>query len=194
VFALLLVPFLLWGRRRTAWAVLAIVLLGCYAPFWFQGSTADLTGLKAYAGYWEFNSSGYAILKLGMGLGSARLAAALLFGVGWLVLFFVWIRKSGKCSRLPPGVLVFGLFFLLTPTFNPWYALWLLPFVALRSSVTGATILVVVSLSYLTRQNLGEAVLNGFAHPVWVRPLEFGLIALALVTELALRGKGTRRE
>jgi hypothetical protein len=54
----------------------------------------------------------------------------------------------------------------------------------LQPTLTGITTLAVVSLSYLTRQNLGQGVLDGFGHPAWVRPVEFGLIALAMIVDL----------
>jgi Glycosyltransferase family 87 len=179
VFALLLAPFLLWRRGARAWIGFLAALLLCYAPFWWQGSTADLEGLRAFAGQWEFNSSVYGLLAWVGGPDSARPLSTLLFGAGWIGLFYFWARRAGGLPEPPPGLWVFGLFFLLSPTFNPWYALWLLPFVALRPTPAGLTVLAAVSLSYLTRQNLGENVLDGFAHPVWVRPLEFGLMGAA---------------
>ena len=182
VFAVLLVPFLLWGRPRMVWLTFVGVLAACYLPFWLQGSLADLAGLRSFAGEWEFNSSAYALLAWGWGAAGARGLAMLLFGAGWLGLMGWWIRR--KEGGLPPGWPVFGLFFLLSPAFNPWYALWLLPFVAWRPTWAGITTLIVVSLSYVTRQNLGQGVLDGFAHPGWVRPVEFGLIAMAAAVDL----------
>ena len=187
ILALLLVPFLLWRRRWTAWTGFTAIIAVCYAPFWLQGSAADLAGLRVFASEWEFNSSGYALLTWGLGAQWARLVAAVLFSVGWLLLLRFWVCRVKNTHVLPPGLLVFGLFFLLSPTFNPWYALWLVPFVALQPTLTGISTLAVVSLSYLTRQNLGETTLEGFAHPAWVRPIEFGLIAAALVVEVKRR-------
>jgi alpha-1,6-mannosyltransferase len=184
IFALLLVPFLLWRRRWIAWTGFIAALLTCYAPFWRQGSAADLAGLGAFARDWEFNSSAYALLAWGFGPRWARPVAALLFAVVWLGLFYFQARRADARDAWPPGLLVFGLFFVFSPTFNPWYALWLLPFVALQPTWTGITALAAVSLSYLTRQNLGEGMLDGFAHPAWVRPIEFGLIGIALVAEV----------
>jgi hypothetical protein len=192
LFALLLAPFLLWRRRWTAWVCEAAMALACYAPFFLQSSLADFAGLRTFAQEWEFNSSGYALLSWGFGPSWARPLAALLFGSGWIGLFYLWVRQMASRGSLPPGLLVFGLFFFLSPTFNPWYALWLLPFVALKPTMTGITALATVSLSYITRQNLGEGVLDGFAHPAWVRPVEFGLIASVLIVE-KWRHRGCRR-
>jgi len=187
LFALLMVPFLLWRERRTAWISFSATLLACYAPFWLQGSTADLAGLLAFGREWEFNSSAYGLIAWGLGSQRARPLAALLFIVGWTGLLFLWARRGDARPAMSPGLLVFGLFFLFSPTFNPWYALWLLPFVALRPAPTGVAVLAAVSLSYLTRQNVGEVVLDGFAHPAWVRPVEFGLMAAAWVVQVCQR-------
>ena len=44
--------------------------------------------------------------------------------------------------------------------------------------------LALVSLSYITGLNLGEPGLDTFAHPVWVRLVEYGGIALAAMATL----------
>ena len=191
VFALLLVPFLLWRRRASAWVCAAATVLACYAPFWLQGSLADLTGLHIFSRDWEFNSSGYALLAWGLRPEFARPVAALVFAAAWLAIFWRWTRCTHDREALVPGRFVLLLFFLLAPTFNPWYALWLLPFVALQPTLSGITALMVVSLSYITRQNLGEATGDGFAHPFWVRCVEFGLLGLALLVEFFVRNSAS---
>jgi hypothetical protein len=70
---------------------------------------------------------------------------------------------------------------LLSTTVNPWYLLWLLPFLALRPSLPGLVALAAVTLSYVTGLNLGDPALGNFEHPVWLRPLEYGLVAAALL-------------
>ena len=186
LFALLAVPFLLWRRWR-AWAGFSAVVVACYLPFWWQGSVAEVAGLQVFVRDWEFNSSGYALLAWGLPPPWARLLATLLFGAAWTALFCIWVQRAEHLRALLPGFLLFGLFFLLSPTFNPWYALWLLPFVAMRPTPTGVAALAAVSLSYLTRQNLGSGALDGFAHPAWVRPVEFGIIAFTLLAEISRR-------
>jgi uncharacterized membrane protein len=189
VFAILLVPFLLWRRGGRAWAAFVLVLSAFYLPFWLQGSTADFEGLRIFARDWEFNSSLFALLAAWLDPWPARVVAGSLFGLVWLGLFIHRARCPDRESSPPPGQLVFGAFLICSPTFNPWYALWLLPFVALRPAPTGVALLVVVSLSYVTTQNLGRASLDGFAHPAWVRPLEFGLVGLALAFQWIKQGR-----
>jgi len=177
VFALVLVPFALVHRpRREVWAWGLTVALA-YAPFWIQGSWADLAGLRAFAGEWEFNSAGYALAKLLVAAGTARVVCAAVFLFVWLILLWRWWRRGFHPDRWPPGDLVFGALLFCSATINPWYLLWLLPFVARRRSRTGTVALAAVGLSYLTGLNLGLEQLGSFDHPLWVRPLEFGMIA-----------------
>ena len=74
VFALLIVPFVLWRSGRRAWAMAALTVCLLYAPFWWRGSAADLAGLRAMAGGWEFNSSVFALMAslLAAGVSACR--------------------------------------------------------------------------------------------------------------------------
>jgi alpha-1,6-mannosyltransferase len=182
VFAVLLVPFVLWRLGRRAWAAASAGLFALYAPFWVRGSAADLDGLRAMAGEWEFNSSIFAIVQAVATREVAQVACAVGFGLVWLWLFRRWVKQAAPCAVLPPGEWVYGAFLLLSATANPWYFLWLWPFVALRISAVGVTALAAVSLAYMTGLNLGDTAvppLGNFAHPWWVRPLEFGAVFFA---------------
>jgi hypothetical protein len=196
VFALPLVPFLL-RRNWRAWGVFAATVAALYAPFCLQGSSADLAGLRAMAGEWEFNSSIYAGVAHWLGsagahwLGSAgaRWLCLGVFAIFWSGLLLRWDRlapagETGTPLNWPPGDLIFGGLFLLSPTVNAWYLVWLLPFVATRMSAAGVTALAVVTLSYVTSGNLGLPGAGLFEHPAWVRPVEFGCIGAALAADL----------
>lgn len=193
IFALPLAPFLL-RRDWRAWGVFAATVGTLYAPFWLQGSGADLAGLWAMAGEWEFNSSVHAVAAYWLGSSGARLACLIAFVVLWGSMLSR-AKPIGDCDPkgaskyLPAGDLVYGALFLLSATVNPWYLLWLLPFVAVRRSCAGVTALVVVSLSYVTSGNLGLPGGGLFEHPIWVRPLEFGSVAAALAVDFLRRSK-----
>jgi len=185
IFAGILVPFILLRQGWRAIAACAGVVLAGYGAFWLQGTSADLAGLRAMADAWEFNSSGFALVERALGPSAARPAALALFALGWGFAGLRVLRKRATASEC--GFFLFAWFFLWSPTFNPWYALWLLPFVAVRRGPGGIAILAFVSLSHLTRMNLGSADLDGFAHPRWVKLLECGLIAVAFLAGQPLR-------
>lgn len=177
VFAAPLVPFVLWRQGWRAWVLAGAAGSGLYAPFWLQGSTADLAGLRAMAGEWEFNSSLYALVATAIPPSAARAVCGGAFAVIWLALLVRWAKKTPPVR--PPGEWVYGSFLLLSATANPWYVLWLLPFVAFRFSAAGIAALAVVSLTYITGLNLGADTPGYFAHPWWLRPVEFGVIGVA---------------
>ncbi len=197
IFAVLLAPFVLWRLGWRAWLAAAAVVVACYAPFWLRGSAADLAGLRAIAAEWEFNSSVYALVAAVSSPVEARMICGLAFAAIGLVLFARW-RAAAKSrpvlapDPLPPGESVYGFFLLFSAVANPWYALWLWPFVAVRPSSMGIAALSAVSLAYVTGLNLGDAALGNFGHPWWLRPVEFGVIAL--VAAWAWRKRKPARE
>jgi hypothetical protein len=76
------------------------------------------------------------------------------------------------------------VFFLLSPVLNPWYLVWLVPFAAAQPTARSVALLIVVPLSYATGLNLGDATLATYAQPLWVRPVEFGIVILAALRSL----------
>ena len=179
VLALLAAPFLLWKARWRARSLCLAVAALCYLPFLLQGSAAEFPGLAIFARQWEFNSSIYAVAQWALGSELARFLCAAAAGLAILWLARRWNRSP---ASTPPLDLAYGLFFLLATVVNPWYLLWLAPFVALRPSLPTLTALAAVSLAYLTQQNLGASgLVSAYEHPVWVRPLEYGLVLAAAI-------------
>lgn len=180
IHTLPLVPFLLAAprlRARSA-AVFAVVLVLVYLPFLFQG--AGETGLLSFAAEWEFNSFGYGLLRLVLPPTAARPVALGLAvaGLGWL-----FLRR--RPNNPLPGDLIMGWTLLWSPVINPWYLLWLAPFVAIRPSGWGIAALAAVPLSYVHGLHLPGSGLPPYHHPWWLRPVEWGtVLAFALVSGL----------
>ena len=100
-------------------------------------------------------------------------------------------RRSASAS-VPRGDWIYGGFLALWPVVNAWYLLWLLPFAAIRPSAWAWTASVVVLLSYVTGLNLDNLQMEPFGHPFWVRPVEYGLIALAMLYDVRRRARRGR--
>ncbi len=195
VFGWLLAPFILARRGRGAWIAFALALGALYLPFLRKGGQAEFAGLRAMAMGWEFNSSVHAVVSAALGSPVARGVCLVAFAAVWCAVLKRWRKRAGGTAAppdaVPPGGLVFGAFFLLSATVNPWYLLWLWPFVALRPTWAGITALAAVSLSYCTGQNLGLAGLGPSDHPAWVRPVEFGLLGLAALADMWSARRGS---
>ena len=184
MLALLLVPFILARTSLRVWLTFGALLALLYLPFLLQGSS-DTSSLAVFAQGWEFNSALYGILTQWLSDPDAKL----LLGSGLLALGSAyWLRYRRETpGEIPRGDWVYGLFLFAAPVINPWYALWLLPFAVVYPSFWAWTASWALLLSYITGLNLGDFNLEPFAHPLWVRPLEFGLIFLGLLLDLRRR-------
>jgi hypothetical protein len=208
VFALVLVPFLLWPAPKRFWGWFAGALVAVYLPFVLQDNAGGSVGLGAFLHNWEFNSTGYALLKAAADERMAKVLAAVLFATAWLACWAHWrsaLARNAPVSTgpskwsmsqpaLPRGDWIFGMFFLLAPVVNPWYLLWLLPFVVLQPTAAGVTALAVVSLSYACGLNLGIDSLGAYGHPAWVRLVEIGAVAAALLWDWRRRLLAAERD
>jgi len=169
VLALPLIPLLLWGLPLRAWlgCVLAVAL--AYAPFMLSGT--DLTGLGVFSEQWIFNPLAYGIAAWAMGAELGRKASLLVFAGVWLGLLWRHRRSSEPAQTLPPLDWVMAALLFLSPVLNPWYALWLLPFAALRPATGLWWLAAVPTLSYVHAP-------GDYHLPAWVPLAEAATIAI----------------
>ena len=188
VIALLVVPFLLIRSKIHVWGIFIGTLGLIYLPFVLQGST-DLDTLLVFTREWEFNAAFFGLLKPWMPNSTARIVCGGLLAAGLLSYYLVF--RHQRTGLLVRGDWIYGGLFAFWPVVNSWYLLWLLPFAVLRPSAWAWTASVAVLLSYITGLNLNNFDMHPFAHPNWVRPLEYGLILLAMGYDL-YRMKSTK--
>ena len=177
VFALLLVPLVLIRARLRHWCIFAATLALLYGPFLVAGAT-DLDTLLVFAREWEFNSAAFGLLAAFLPANLAKLTLALAFGAFWLW-YYRQHRRGG--ADVPRGDWVYGLFLFAAPVINAWYLLWLLPFAVVHPSRWAWTASLAVLLSYITGLHLGDYDIQAYGQPWWVRPVEFGIILIALL-------------
>ncbi|MBI4588378.1 MAG: DUF2029 domain-containing protein [Candidatus Rokubacteria bacterium] len=175
---------LLAWRRRGEWrlpAACGAVVAAGYLPHSVAVGTGVVGFLPEYLGSGEdFNVGLRFFLTEGIGLGGevARGIVMLLLGG---VLLGVLRRIGSALTEDPEGVFRAGMaavaaYLILVPTaMHPWYAVWILPFLAVRPSSAWLWFTGAVTLSYL-----------GYAYrpvlvPLWARAAEFlplyGLLA-----------------
>jgi hypothetical protein len=190
----LAVPFLIPLRCWKAWAGTLLAAIVPYLPFWLQGSTAEWEGLSRFAGTWEFNSSVVGMLQYAVTPDRARLIAGLAAGGILAGLAWNWRGTPLKERRIEWA---FGTVLLFSAVVNPWYLIWLAPFSAASAARRNTGIVWIAmaasSLSYATALNLGLAGTEPFEHPVWVRPVEYGIIGLAAIWIAARPGSEPKR-
>ena len=177
IFALVLVPLVLVGAGFRHWVLFIVTLGALYMPFALQGGT-DFESLLVFAREWEFNSAAYGLITTVLQPFEAKLVLSLLCGVFWGRYYFQYARTGAR--EIPRGDWLYGALLAASPVINPWYLLWLLPFAAIAPSVSAWAASVAVFLAYVTGLNLNDGGLQPYQQPAWTRPLEFGLILLAL--------------
>jgi hypothetical protein len=135
VYPLLVLPLFCWrtwlmrGRTEALWGlgVFAVVLALGYAPFMAAGSWL-WRGTVAFAEHWETNSFLFPFLRTVVGerwLANA-MVCCILGGVMLVLLHQVDMRHER--TFVAANFWVLGALFLLSPVSNPWYFLWLVPF------------------------------------------------------------------
>ena len=180
--AVLLLPFLLLRVRMREWALLVPVLGILYLPLAVARGPGEGSGFAHFLAEWEFNSTGFALLANFGGPVFAKIVGAACVGAVCIALLVREHQgRTGSCSpppTIPRGDLLLICFFLFAPVVNPWYLLWLLPFVCVYPSAWGIAALAAVSLCYAHGLFLVDSAVAAYHHPAWVRPAELGLIAV----------------
>lgn len=198
IFALLALPFFLYGKPLKYWAITLAVIFLAYLPFLFQGQT-DLLVVGLFVERWEFNPTFFAAIKtiiqatfpsasgeipLATPDNIARLICLLGFIAWYAHYFFLYQRRRqyqpDQPIKMPRMEWVFGMFFLFSPVVNAWYLIWLLPFAVMHRCYWAWAVSLVIGLSYITGLNLIESNLGAYEIAAEARVIEFFALSLAL--------------
>lgn len=192
LFALIILPFLfLW--RWKAWASFCITGVVIALPFGVVNAWLP-DGLSAMSTDWLFNAPLYEALIRITSMDNAKLLLVTAFiliggvyGLRWALR--EWQSTEPRTRPIPRGDLLFALLFLCIPAFNPWYAIWLIPFALYWPRFWVWVGSITLLLSYATGINLGPeyAHLEDYQHPTWVLASQFGLIFMAFVVSKSPR-------
>lgn len=180
-FAWVIAPFILLQHRKKNLLLFAVIVLVIYIPFLATGAT-DLTTLSVFGKSWEYNAALYTVASRFLPATDARLLCGVLFAA----LYLVYARRYYVSGRTEiRGDMLLGGLLILSPVINPWYLVWILPFAALHRDVWPWVASFAVLLSYFTGQNIGDSGLAGYEQAVWVKTVEFGMIAIAVVFDVS---------
>lgn len=165
-----------------AFAAVCAVL---YLPFASVGFGALTQGLRTYAEHWTANQGAFTLVaRLFPDPVEARVAAAV--PVLAVVGYATWLRFPAERALL----WIIGAGLLLSPTFHPWYALWVLPMAALGGN---APFLLLTGLAFLGYWGLAAYQLTGvWPEPAWTRVVMWLPVWMLLLANIgALRGSAT---
>lgn len=187
IFALLLSPFILYYCTTQQRLLFVAVVFALYLPFTIMGGT-DLLGLFTFAKEFEFNAALFSLLQYLLPETGAKLICIGIF-LGFYGLYFRhYIRcVTPSAVTLPRGDLIFGVFLLCAPVLNAWYLVWLLPFAVVFRGSWVWIASISVMFSYTTGLHLNNLQMGAYELAAWVKPVEFGSIAIAIGYDILRR-------
>lgn len=146
LFGLFLVPilFFYWkGKQRVGFALAcAGTILVMYIPFLVSDYHSVLGSLANYLAGWEYYGSIFILLKSLLSAAVARIIVASTFLIWLIIIIFRPMDVFWKF------VAVFAAYFVLTPTFFPWYLVWILPLLFKRHVIAFFLLTGTILLSY----------------------------------------------
>ncbi len=150
----------------------AVVVIAGYLPFWAAGS-ALWQGSLTFAGEWQTNSFVFPFLLLlteDRWLANGIIVACL----GGAVLMAVWRNSRGEEQQFLRGCFfVIGLLLLLSPVGNPWYFIWIVPFVCIFPRRSWLLLSGLLGLYYFAFYFFYRGELETFRWVVWLEYLPF---------------------
>jgi hypothetical protein len=153
-----------------AWSVFLVVAVLGYAPAWISG-TPVVGSLPRYVSEEYFNPG---LLRAVLDVPALTLAVAGL----WVVFVSVTRRDRTLAAR---AVLLIGGLTLLSPNIFPWYAVWLVPFLAVAPSAPWIAFTGSVMFAY------AFFLQHPWAVPPWARVVEFAPLAIGALCWLVSR-------
>ncbi len=180
VYPLLVVPFFLWRTwttrgRSSALVGLSVLCIGIalgYVPFLDAGAFL-WQGTLTFAERWETNSLLFPLLRA---LVDERWIANAVVAVvlGGMVLFLLF-----RCDLREERSFVWanfynlGALFLLSPVGNPWYFLWIVPFLCIFPLFSWLLLSGLLSLYYLSFYFIYRDMAETFRWVVWLEYIPF---------------------
>lgn len=141
-FSLLSMPVFLKYLPKRDWMIIALILLAGYLPFAAHVETHFLNILKV-GSLWRFNDSLFSLLLFAT---QSLLLTKVLVIVAMVILgILVWRRPWPPVRGL---AIMIGGAILLTTTVQPWYLVWMVPFLCFSLNRAWLLLTGLVMLSY----------------------------------------------
>jgi alpha-1,6-mannosyltransferase len=180
IFPLLVVPFFLWRTwttqgRSSSLVGISVLCIGItlgYVPFLDAGAFL-WQGTLTFAERWEINSLLFPLLRALVGerwIGNA-VVAVVLGGMAFVLLFRCDLREER--SFVWANFCVLGALFLLSPVGNPWYFLWIVPFLCVFPLFSWLLLSGLLNLYYLSFYFIYCDAAETFRWVIWLEYMPF---------------------
>lgn len=195
-------PFYKKGRKPKGIALTFGIVFLLYLPFVEIGSKL-FEGFFVYSKHWSFNESIFAILQNGLSVLGVTTSKAFeigfitfenpardfskviilaIWGFSWLFLFCKNLKSESSLETLKSIFILLVLYLLLTPTLQPWYLIWILPFLAIWRYFSFLLLSCLVLVSYYVLKDY--ATLGIWKEELWVSLVQYIPFYLILFWEV----------
>jgi hypothetical protein len=145
--------------------IIPVLVFAFYLPYLDAGPHL-FSGLVAYGDKWRFNDSVFSILfYLTDSLNVSKVIVAALFS-GLVVYCAVRISDPVRSAYI-----LLGAFLVLTPTVQPWYLVWIIPFLCLYPNPAWILLSGLAALSY--HVVIGFVLTETWCEETWVRFVQY---------------------
>jgi hypothetical protein len=184
LYPVFLFPFFLWRTKAIegwsmmlrAIAIAVILMVAGYAPFWRAG-WGLWQGTVAFAEQWQTNSLLFPLLNASVG---NRWVANFVIVAMLGIIAVSMIRQSAleePRSFLWSLFVMLGALFLCSPVGDPWYFVWLVPFLCVFPLRSGLLLSGLLGLYYLSFYFMYHKTPETFRWVIWLEYLPcYGLL------------------
>lgn len=180
LYPALLAPLFFWRIQKCyGWTtvfqgmfILGVVIFAGYAPF-LQAGTGLWQGTLVFAEQWQTNSLVFPLLViLVRSRWLANLLVVLTLGVVVLFLFSRFDMRDDR-SFLWSSFVTLGVLFLLSPVGDPWYFVWITPFLCIFPSPAWILLSGLLGLYYLSFYFMYHKMAETFRWVLWLEYTPF---------------------
>ena len=165
-FTVMLVPaFFRKFRSLNPFWLLPVLVFAFYLPY-LDAGPGLFSGLLVYSDKWRFNDSVFSILfYLTDSLNVSKAIVAAIFAG---LVAFCTVRISDPVRS---AYILLGAYLVLTPTVQPWYLIWIIPFLCLYPNPAWILLSGLTALSY--HVVVGLVLTETWCEETWVRYVQY---------------------
>jgi hypothetical protein len=141
-FAILFLPAIWKHIKKGAWIILPLSLILFFIPF-YNGLENHVLSLTTVGSQWRFNDSIFSVIYFLTG--SLEFSKGIVVAAFLMLAIFVYRRDP---PILKGAMILIGGTLLLTTTLQPWYLLWVVPFLCFYPSRAWILLTGLIMLSY----------------------------------------------
>lgn len=174
-FAILFLPVIWKHIKKSTWIILPLSLVLFFMPF-YDGLENHVLSLTTVGSMWRFNDSIFSIIYFLTN--SLEFSKGIVVAAFLMLAFVVYLREV---PILKGAMILIGGALLLTTTLQPWYLLWIIPFLCFYPNRAWILLTGLIMLSYHTL--IRYAADGIWMESIWIKSAIYVPFYVLLITD-----------